>query len=54
MTGSCIPDEDGESIHVKGWSFPLDGCETHHVVLEGHFGLEIARDVSLKGYCDAD
>jgi hypothetical protein len=28
-------------IHVKGWSFPLDGGETHHAVLEGHFGLEI-------------
>ncbi len=39
--GSCIPDEHGESIHVKGWSFPLDGGETHHAVLEGNFGLEI-------------
>jgi hypothetical protein len=28
-------------IHVKGWSFPLDGGETHHAVLEGHFGIEI-------------
>jgi hypothetical protein len=37
----CIPNEHGESIHVKGWSFPLDGGETHHAVLEGHFGLEI-------------
>jgi hypothetical protein len=32
--------EDDESIHVKGWSFPLDGRETHHAVLEGHFGPE--------------
>jgi hypothetical protein len=30
-----------QSIHVKGWSFPLDGGETHHAVLEGNFGLEI-------------
>ncbi len=55
--GSCIPSEHGESIHVKGWSFPLDGGETHHAVLEGHFGPEIVpwrQDVSLKGYCDAD
>ncbi len=25
----------------KGWSFPLDGGETHHAVLEGYFGPEI-------------
>jgi hypothetical protein len=29
-TRSCIPGEHGEPIHVKGWSFTLDGGETHH------------------------
>ena len=37
----CVCGEYGKPIHVKGWSTALNGCETHHKVFKGHFGLQI-------------